>query len=57
MRIFANDFNSKRKFKIKKMFVFKKGLFYRVTLIQAVEAKTLRHFYKIFIVLKSRKKH
>ena len=59
MLIFANDFNSKRKFKIKanKMFVLKKGLFYRVTLIKAVEAKTLGHFYKISIVLKNMKKY
>ena len=49
MYILAKDMESKRKFEIKaKTISAWKGLFFWVTLIQAVVSKMLRLFYKIF---------
>ena len=50
--ILAKDIDSKRKFEIKaKKIRLEKGLFFWVTLIQAVVSKTLRLFYEIFLCL------
>ena len=50
----TKDVDSKRKFEIiAKKFRLEKVLFFWVTLILTIEAKTLRHFYKIFIFLQN----
>ena len=52
--ILAKDIDSKRKFEIKaKKNRLEKGLYFWVTLIQAVVSKTLSLFYKIFFCLQN----
>jgi len=47
------DICNKQKFEIKKKIRLEKGLFFWVTLIQAVVAKMLWLFYKIFFCLQN----